>query len=160
MPLRIDAWPHYPTARGTIPSGADPANPAGWGDNLDKILTAMNGHTHTLPKGPTWSIMTDITTGLTIPGFFVSDAMTLKEVYVVLEAGTSVLLKLVRTPFGGAPTDLAAPFNAITASNTAANITGNVALAKGDYLKPVITTATGACSNLVITVVVSGNSGT
>lgn len=42
----ISAWPHYPTKRGTIPSGEDPLNPTGWQDNLDTIQTAVNSKAH------------------------------------------------------------------------------------------------------------------
>lgn len=38
----IAAWPHYPSVRGPIYSGADPANPDGWQDNLDLIKTTVN----------------------------------------------------------------------------------------------------------------------
>lgn len=38
----ITSWPHYPTSKGTIPSGADPGTPQGWQDNLDQIQTAVN----------------------------------------------------------------------------------------------------------------------
>lgn len=38
----LDAWPHVPAARGTIPSGDDPGNPNGWKDNLNLIQTILN----------------------------------------------------------------------------------------------------------------------
>ena len=38
----IQAWPHVPSLRATVPSGLDPGNPNGWKQNLDLIQTVVN----------------------------------------------------------------------------------------------------------------------
>lgn len=154
MPLRIPAWPHWPAARGTIPSGADPANPQGWQDNLELILAQMNNHTHVIPVDRTWAIPGDITAGMIVVPFFIpstATTATLKGVLLDLGSGTSATCKLARQPWGGAQADLPAPFNSMVVTTTDSEATGNVTLSPKDKLLLIITAVSGLPMNLTVT---------
>lgn len=161
---RIDAWPHWPTTRATIPSGEDPGNPDGWQDNLARIQTVINSHTHPIRIPHTWAIPGEIAVSTNpvpffVPTFAAGQTATLKGALCDLESGTSVTCKLVRTPWGGSSADLASPYNAMVITPPAApatgiELTGDVTLSAKDQLQLVITDVSTLPKNLTFTLVI------
>lgn len=91
-----------------------------------------------------------------IPGFFVptlatGQTATLIEVRAYIRLGTSVTFDVVRGLFG-AGTNLTTGLTATTTPQNH-NIT-DVALAAGDYIRPIVTAVSGTPNNMTLTYVV------